>query len=315
VRTRASSRPGGPRAVAHAVFRRGYRAVFGPVIDDPAHGWRGVTPAGLPMLRMLYVGDCGFRQMENAHDLRAPLGFPKVTAEKLVANGVGLEFSHDFSVLFEDLPSMDVLQRRCKLTGDPDVIAVQLGGTYVRRVIISDTDRMIQLRDDIKRRLGRAVWPGYKLLRPWVTVFGRFMTPYNGAADLERFLLEVRELWPDAAVLVMPPFPRSFTYLASMPVRDQVDADMRAAAERSGTFLLDFEDVLGQDRALRCVAGYNLNARGSRLVGERLADWLLERFATSRGVAESPDPADTGTEWGLAVQHQSPAYFAKPQGH
>jgi hypothetical protein len=286
------------------------------VVDDPARGWRGITPDGLPVLRMLYVGDCGFRQMENAHDLRAPLGFPKAAAERLVENGIGLEFSHSFAVLFEDLPDMETLQRHNKLTGDPDVIAVQLGGTYVRRVIISDTDRMIQLRDDLKRKLGRAVWPGYKLLRPWVRVFGRFMTLYNGAADLERFLREVRERWPDADVLVMPPFPRSFTYRASLPVRDGVDADVRAAAENCGTFLLDFDEVLGDDPGLRCVAGYNLNARGSRLVGERLADWLLERSgAPARGVAESPDPVNTGTEWGLAVQHQSPENFATPQGH
>jgi hypothetical protein len=298
----------------HGASRRGYRAVFGPKPADPARGWRGVTPEGLPVLRMLYVGDCGLRQMENGHELRAPLGWPAVAAERLVAKGVGLEFSHSFAVLFEDLPDMETLERHCKLTGDPDVILVQLGGTYVRRVIISDTDRMIQLRDDVKRRLGRGVWPAYKLLRPWVRVLGRFMTSYHGAADLERFLLEVRDRWPDADVVAMPPFPRSFTYPESVAVRDQTDADVRAVAANSGALLLDFEEQLGDDPSLRCVAGYNLNARGSRLVGERLADWLLVRTRTPAGVAKPPDSADTRPQWGLAVQHQSPTDFAAPQG-
>lgn len=304
--TRASSPSAGARDAVHRAFRRGYRAAFGPKLDDPARGWRGVTPEGLPVLRMLYVGDCGMRQMENGHELRAPLGWPAVAAQRLVENGVGLEFSHSFMVLFEDLPDMETIERHCKLSGDPDVIAVQLGGTYVRRVILPDTERMIQLRDDVKRKLGLRVWPGYKLLRPWVRVFGRFMTPYHGATDLERFLLELHERWPQAAVVVMPPFPRSFTYPASVPVRDQVDADVRAAAAATDTFLLDFDDVLGDDPALRCVAGYNLNARGSRLVGHRIADWLLARRGCVRGVAESPDSGNTRSEWGLAVQHQSP---------
>jgi hypothetical protein len=298
--------------MAHGAFRTGYRAVFGPRPDDPARGWRGATPEGLPVLRLLYVGDCGMRQMEISHQLRAPLGWPAVVAERLVDNGVGFEFSHSFTVLFEDLPDMETLQRHCKLSDDPDVIAVQLGATYVRRVIISDTERMIRLRDDVKRRLGRGVWPGYKLLRPWVRVFGRFMTQYNGASELERFLREVRARWPEAEVVLMPPFPRSFTYPASVSVRDQVDADVRAVAARTDTALLEFDDVLGDDPALRGVAGYNLNSRGSRLAGERIADWLLEKGRYARGVAKAPDPVNTGTEWGLAVQHRSPTDFAAP---
>jgi hypothetical protein len=277
--------------MAHRAFRWGYRAVLGPRPDDPARGWRGLAPEGLPVLRLLYVGDCGMRQMENGHALRAPLGWPAVVAEKLVDGGVGLEFSHSFCVLFEDLPDMETLQRHCKLSDDPDVIAVQLGASYTRRVIISDTERMVHLRDDLKRRLGRGVWPAYKLLRPWVRVFGRFMTPYQGASDLERFLGEVREQWPNADVVVLAPFPRSFIYPASVPVRDRVDADVRAVAARAGTPLLDFDDVLGHDPALRCVAGYNLNARGSRLVGEKLAEWLLDRRTRPEGLRETPTRA------------------------
>jgi GDSL-like lipase/acylhydrolase family protein len=274
--------------MAHGALRTGYRAVFGPRDEDPARGWRGVTPQGLPALRMLYVGDCGMRAMEHGHRLRSPLGWPAVVAERLVENGVGFEFSHSFCVLFEDLPDMETLQRHCKLSADPDVIAVQLGASYTRRVIISDTERMMQLRDDVKRRLGRGVWPAYKPLRAWVRVFGRFMTPYNGASGLERFLREVHERWPEADVVVMPPFPRTFTYPVSIPVRDQVDADVRAVAARTGTALLDFDEVLGDDPALRCVSGYNLNARGSGLAGERIADWLLERNETSGGLRDDP---------------------------
>lgn len=54
------------------------------------------------------------------------------------------------------------------------------------------------------------------------------------------------------------------------------------AAERlreagGGDGVLDFDEELGRDSELRCTVGYNLNARGSELVGERLAQGLLER--------------------------------------
>jgi GDSL-like Lipase/Acylhydrolase family len=286
VLTRATSRPGAARALAHAASRRVYRAAFGPVGDDPARQWRSITPDGMPTLRLLYVGDCGFRDMEQAHDLRAPIGFPKTVAETLVDNGIGLEFAYYFAVLFEHLPDMELLERRNRLTGDPDVIAIQLGASYARRVIIPDTQRMQQLRDDVKRRLGRAVWPGYKLLRPWVRAFGHFQTSYHGPGALERFLHQVRAAYPDAEVVLMPPFPRSFTYPEARPVVEQVDADVREVARRCGTPLVDFDDVLGGDPALRCVAGYNLNARGSQLVGEKLADWLLEHAPIAGPVAD-----------------------------
>ncbi|HKR97931.1 MAG TPA: hypothetical protein VJU79_00325, partial [Candidatus Dormibacteraeota bacterium] len=109
MKTRADSRTGGVRAMAHGVLRRGYRAIFGPKADDPARGWHGITPDGLPVVRMLYVGDCGFRQMDNGHQLRAPVGWPALAAERMAENGVGLEFSHSFAVLFEDLPDMETL--------------------------------------------------------------------------------------------------------------------------------------------------------------------------------------------------------------
>ena len=57
----------------------------------------------------------------------------------------------------------------------------------------------------------------------------------------------------------------------------RVEEDTRAAAARCGVTLLDFADVLGKDPQLRCAAGYNLNSRGSQIVGDKLAAFLLER--------------------------------------
>jgi hypothetical protein len=253
--------------------------------DDPARGWHGTVRDGLPTLRMLYAGDCGFRCMELAHTLRGPVGWPAATAEKLLANGVGFEFSHDFSVTYDALPTMEVLQRRCRLTGDPDVIAIQLGATYGRRVIISDTHRMVLIRDDVKRRLGRHVSTGYKLLRPWVRRFGRHNTPYPGPADFDRFVREVRELWPSATVVVMPPFPRTHYYPTAEPIMVRADADQKDVAARYGAQILEFYDVIGVDKALRCASNYNLNSCGSGLVGERVADWLLEHESERLGLA------------------------------
>ncbi len=61
----------------------------------------------------------------------------------------------------------------------------------------------------------------------------------------------------------------------------EVENDSRVVAERCGATVMEFADVLGKDPSLRCAAGYNLNSRGSRVVGEKLAEWLLERQAAS----------------------------------
>jgi hypothetical protein len=257
-----------------------YRAVVGPAVDlDPVREWRGTGDPDLPLLRVLHVGDCGIRRMETSHDPMAPLGFPATAADRLLEQGVGMEFFHYFAINYDSLPSIDRLERISKLSGDPDVILVQLGGTYGRRVIVPDVRRTMQLRYELSRRVGRLVFRWYKVLRPWVRVFGRHKSEYPGPEKLEQHLNALQERWPSAEIALLVTFPRSFIYPTAVPIMARVEEEARAAGENCGVTVIEFADVLGKDPKLRCAAGYNLNGRGSELVGEKLASWLLEQSA------------------------------------
>lgn len=273
--------------MARGGAKRLYRAVVGPAVDlDPVREWRGTGDPDLPLLRVLHVGDCGIRRMETSHDPKAPLGFPAVAADRLLEQGVGMEFFHYFAINYDSLPSIDRLERISKLSGDPDVILVQLGGTYGRRVVVPDVRRVMQFRYEIGRRAGRLVFAWYKLLRPWVRVLGHHNSTYPGPDQLEQFLNAVQERWPAAEVALLVTFPRSAIYPTAVPIMARVEQDARDTGERTGVTVLEFADVLGKERKLRCVAGYNLNSRGSKLVGEKLAGWLLDQSA-ERGLTES----------------------------
>ncbi|HET8673567.1 MAG TPA: hypothetical protein VFL87_08025, partial [Thermoleophilaceae bacterium] len=210
------------------------------------------------------------------HDFRAPLGFPAVAAERLLAAGIGMEFAHYFAVTFEHLPDVATLRRRVHLDGTPDVIVVQLGATYARRVILPDTPAIMRLRVDIARRLGRGTFAWYRVLRPIVRRVGRHKARYPGAAPLERFLNDVREEWPEADVVVLQPFERTHPYPSQLSISERTRRDLHDACRVAGLAELDLRAVLGTDPALRGANGYNLNARGSELVGEALARWILD---------------------------------------
>ena len=273
--------------LARGIAKRLYRAVVGPAVDlDPVRDWRGTGDPDLPLLRVLHVGDCGIRSMETSHDPKAPLGFPAVAADRLLEHGIGMELFHYFAINYDTLPSIDRLERISKLSGDPDVILVQLGATYGRRVVVPDVRRTMQFRYEVSRRAGRLVFPWYKILRPFVRVFGHHNSEYLGPEKLERNLNALQQRWPDAEVALLVTFPRAYIYPTAVPIMARVEEDARATGERCGVTVLEFADVLGKDPKLRCVAGYNLNSAGSEVVGEKLAGWLLEQSA-ARGLTES----------------------------
>jgi hypothetical protein len=253
-----------------------YRAVVGPPVNDPVRAWRGTANEGLRVLRLLHVGDCGVRRMETSHDLYGPPGYPLTAAERLLPHGVGIEFSHYFAVSFERLPNMEALREHARLSGDPDIVLVQVGSAYTRRILLPDTRRVHQLRDDVGRRAGRLVFAFYKLLRPCLRLFGRHSAKYSGPEELERFVDMVRSAWPHADVLLVAPFRRSPGYPSGEPIAAEIEADLHAlAATRTGVSVFDANDTLGRDPALRCVTGYNLNGRGCELVGSQFAAWIL----------------------------------------
>jgi len=253
-----------------------YRTVVGPPVDDPVRAWHGTARDGLKVLRVLHVGDCGVRRMETSHDLYGPPGYPLFAAERLLRDGVGMEFTHYFAVSFEVLPDMKTLRRHTHLSGEPDIVLVQVGSAYTRRILLPDTRRVHQLRDDVGRRAGRLVFAFYKLLRPCLRLFGRHSAKYTGPEGLERFVDRTQSAWPNAEVVLVAPFRRSPGYPPGEPIAARIEADLQAlAASRSGVELFDANEALGRNPALRCVTGYNLNGRGCELVGAQLAGWIL----------------------------------------
>jgi hypothetical protein len=258
-----------------------YRAVLGTPGYDEVARWRGSGRKDLPTLNVLHVGDCGLRSMEAAHQFRAPVGFPRALADELQSHGIGVRFWHYFAVLYDALPDIPLLRGRLHLEEDPDVIVVQLGTSYARRVILPDTHWVMRLRNDLGRRLGRRVFVFYPPLRRMVRIFGRHAAPYPGAHDLERFLRAAAAEWPHADVLFLQQFPRVYPYPTQLPIVERTRADAHAVAERCGVTELDFADLLGKDPALRCANGYNLNEKGSELVGRELGRRIAEmRVAT-----------------------------------
>lgn len=260
------------------VVRHVYRVAVGPPVADPVRSWRGSARAGLPVVRLLHVGDCGVRQMDASHDLYGPPGYPRVAAEGLLRHDIGIEFSHYFAVRFEHLPDIETLRRHSRLSDEPDFILVQVGAAYTRRILLPDKPRVHQLRDEVGRRAGRLVFAFYRLLRPCLRLFGRHSADYVGAGELDRFVGELKRAWPRAEVVLVAPFRRSPGYAAGEPIAARVEADMHAlASSRPGVSVFDGNDVLGRDPGLRCVTGYNLNGRGGELAGEQLAEWIRAR--------------------------------------
>lgn len=273
----------------HVVAKYLYRRLIGGIPEDPVRAWPGTEREGQRVLRLLHVGDCGVRRMDTAHDLLAPLGYPAAAARALLCDGIGIDFSHHFCVNFEELPNIEQLRSHIHLGGDPDILLVQIGSAYTRKVILPDRRRVHQLRDELGRRTGRFVLSFYRVLRPCLRVFGRHSTTYRGIGRLQRFVQSVQREWPSVEVVLVVPFRRSPGYRSGECVATRIESDLRSLAEVLDVFVFDANDLLGRDPTLRCVTGYNLNGHASELVGIRLAEMIRSLPLTQVGAA-APTP-------------------------
>jgi hypothetical protein len=257
--------------------KHAYRAMVGPPVDDLVRAWPGTARDGLSTLRHLHIGDCNFRRMDFAHDTQAPPGYPLTAAEELQRVGIGVEFGHYFAVNFSELPDRETLLRRVKLSGPPDVITLQMGGNYTRWIVIPDSVRTMQVRVELGRRVGRLAFPGYRAMNPGLALFGRPAARYPGIEPYEDFLLMLRDIWPSADLVLVPPFLRCFENRRQRPINERVTADISALAERVGAAYVDTPALVGRDRSLRGATGYNLNGEGAEIVGQQLARVILAR--------------------------------------
>ena len=197
-------------------------------------------------------------------------------AEALAEDGIGMEFSSWVVHELEWLPRREDLDAHLRLTGDPDVVIVQLGAMHSRLIVLPDTLDMLRLRARIGRKLGRHVFAARRPVQATLAAIGRFSHPYEGAQPLAPFLAGVRERWPDARVVVLPPWQRTVAARRQREMIDRIRAEERAIAEAAGVEVLDVaQDALPD----RCANGYNLGPEASRRVGRRLARELVRQPA------------------------------------
>jgi hypothetical protein len=256
------------RRIAKAVVEK----AAGPPHVDRALRWRGTAEAGKPLVRVAHFGDCGWREMPLSHGVRTDPGFPRAMAEALAEDGLGMEFSSWVVGEIEWLPPYEYLDLHLRLTGDPDVVIVQLGSIHSRLAILPDTPEMLRLRERIGRKSGRHVFAAQHVLQPARAALGRFRHPYPGVEPFATFLGDVRRRWPQARLVVLLPWPRTIACRRQREQMERVRADERAAAEAVGVEWLDVaQDALPD----RCANGYNLGPESSRRVGRRLARELV----------------------------------------
>jgi hypothetical protein len=256
------------------VIGRIVEAAAGPQVEDRALHWRGTAVPGEPAIRVAHFGDCSWREMARSHGVHTRPGFPLAMAEAIAPRG--LEFSSWVAHEFRWLPKPEELDVHLRLTGEPDVVLVQLGAIYSRLVILPDRPEILRLRARISRRLGRRVFAAYRPLRPLVAAVGRFSVRYEGAQALVPFLAAVQARWPHARLVVLLPFRRSRGARRQHEMQERVREDVRACAEAAGVEWIDLEGEIGPDR---CANGYNLGPDSSRRVGRRLARALLRQPA------------------------------------
>jgi hypothetical protein len=233
---------------------------------------------GQPARRLAIYGDCSWRSMEAAHGTHTPPGYPLVMAERLCAEGSGLEVGFGIFGWYERLPQTEgALTEHLKLSGAPQLVVVQLGAIYGLRRVISDNNALDRLRLAVARALGPLAIHVSQFTRPVGQRLGTPASPYPGTAQLESFLALARRTWPAARVVVMAPFPRRIASPKVRAMEARVHDDQLAAAPRAGVEFLDCAPaLLACPRRTTGANGYNLNATGSRIVAEELLPLLAQ---------------------------------------
>jgi hypothetical protein len=251
-----------------------------PPIEDPTRCWRGVTPDGLPVLRLALFADCAWREMEGWHGPHHGPGWPQVAGETLIAqHGVGLEVSVVTVAGVGQLPGTEVdLVHYLRLTGPPDVLLLQTGAAHYTRRLFPSTEQWDRYRNRSARILGRHALTVKRLKDPVVKRFRPNILPYPGPATYAPFFAAARSAFPDAALAAIPVYPRLRHYHGDRETERMLHADLRAACVQAGVEVLDLAPLLEpHGQSARCLNRLNLNTLGTRIAGEHLAAWLFER--------------------------------------
>jgi hypothetical protein len=262
--------------VIRRAIRSGYRRVFPLPVRPPL--WNGTAGAYERTISVVRYGDCSWLAMDSSHDSAAPPGYPSAIAAHLGRIGLGLEFRNKFVLTFEKLPkTRSALRLSPHLDAAPDLVLVQVGGIYSLRRLLPNRRRIIELREDLGRALGRRVSVAYRVLHPSLRMFGRPYLPYRGADPLDDFVRLVEARWPNARIAVMGPLRPHVDngiFDAAMLARIAADLERRSIALR-----VDFLDcrlaLYDAGPECYCANGGNLSPVGHDLLGRWLGEWLV----------------------------------------
>jgi hypothetical protein len=281
--------------------------------DAGAALWTLEAPLDRDHVDVLRLGACEFQEMNGGHTVTAPIGYPKHMADELERQDIGFGFQNMFVWNLEDFPSQHtLLKRRGRMNGrPPDVVLLQIGGWVAMKTILGFNHRIIGLRENFSRWLGRLMWPIHRVIIILLRLFGRGM-PEQGTADLEEFVVLLRRHWPEARIAIMEPWSNGLTGAFDEARLAHVSGMLRDAAHRLGCEWVPAPDF-GPGRRLRCSNGFNLNQEGARFAGRHYAAWLMEHacveppvLPTSGGRFAARSPERPSTEPPPA-EHTAPA--------
>ena len=244
--------------------------------DAGAALWTIDAPLDRPHVDVLRLGACEFQEMNGAHTVTAPIGYPKHMAEELDLAGVGLGFQNIFVWNLEDFPSEHtLLKRRGRMQGrPPDVVLLQVGGWVAMKTILGFNHRIVGLRENLSRWMGPMVWPIHRVIVFFLRFFGRGM-PEQGTRDLEQFVGLLHRRWPEARIVIMEPWRNGLKGAFDEARLSRVTETLRDTTRRVDCDWMPAPDF-GPGRRLRCSNGFNLNEEGARFAGRHYATWLLE---------------------------------------
>ena len=268
------------------VLRRGYHRVFGPLPADPTRGWRAPRRPASRRCASPTTATARSGPWTCSHGVHNPVGWPPCSPPALEA-AYAMELSTSIHDDFDHLPG--------RQTSVPAALrAARRRLRPARRAVHAPRDparhaRLLRLREDIGRRLGRHVFTGYRVLSPFVRVRGHRASRYPGP-EARAPPRAVRDAVArggggvDHAAAAGAP--------AARAPRDR-GARRRGrprACQAAGRRAPRPRPVLGGP-GLRCANGYNLSAAGAELAGEHLAEWVTRRTVS----ASTPQAAGTAS--------------------
>lgn len=263
-------------------------------VHDPTRDWRGSAAADGQPLRMLVFTDCTFRAMPDSHGTHNPTGYAQLLAERMERRGVALRARNVFVLRTDDLPrTPEDLVGWNDLGGDPDLVFVHTGAMCGMRTVLGMSAELQGMRDRMAGKLGPRMVTAYKLGWPLARPFSRAAIAMQEPGHLAGFAEVVERTWPQARLLVMPPFMPASHAPWSHPITQRTREETIAVCESAGIDVIDANAAVLElpEHVGRSTNGYNLTWEGHERVADALEPHLLEllrRPATPGPAARTP---------------------------